>query len=164
MKGAVHAASMGAEKLWLPSLVTHLRFAKAAQLVTFVTTDCDGRHLRTASGAANHQTSKGKLFENKMTHRPHILSQIITAVTGTAIFVLLAVSVTTITSFSPPAEASETTKASETIASPKTDRLAARPPNRECAQQAWPDFERSCLFKAEPGAPVQEARLIKMNR
>ena len=33
----------------------------------------------------------------------------------------------------------------------KSDRLDVRPIGRDCSEQAWPNFEASCLHTAKPG-------------
>ena len=43
----------------------------------------------------------------------------------------------------------------------KADRLDIRPLGTACSEQAWPNFEASCLRNAKScTAPVSEARLI----
>jgi hypothetical protein len=46
----------------------------------------------------------------------------------------------------------------------KADRLDIRPVGRDCSQQAWPNFEASCLRKAGTRANIREARLVTANR
>ena len=47
---------------------------------------------------------------------------------------------------------------------PKADRLDIRPIGHDCSQQAWPNFEASCLRVAGTRAAVKEARLVTANR
>ncbi len=46
----------------------------------------------------------------------------------------------------------------------KADRLDIRPLGRDCSQQAWPNFEASCLRRAGTRAVVREARLVTADR
>jgi hypothetical protein len=51
-------------------------------------------------------------------------------------------------------------EASVPRALPKADRLDIRPIGRDCSQQAWPNFEASCLRTAGSKAIVHQARLV----
>ena len=46
----------------------------------------------------------------------------------------------------------------------KADRLDIRPIGRDCSQQAWPNFEASCLRVAGTKTMIQEARLVTADR
>jgi hypothetical protein len=47
----------------------------------------------------------------------------------------------------------------------KADRLDIRPIGRDCSQQAWPNFEASCLRVAGSKTPViRQARLVTADR
>ncbi len=46
----------------------------------------------------------------------------------------------------------------------KGDRLDIRPLGRDCSQQAWPNFEASCLRNAASKTEVREARLVTAAR
>lgn len=46
----------------------------------------------------------------------------------------------------------------------KTDRLDIRPIGRDCSQQAWPNFEASCLRTAGTKATIREARVVGVDR
>jgi hypothetical protein len=46
----------------------------------------------------------------------------------------------------------------------KADRLDIRPTGRDCSQQAWPNFEPSCLRNAVTKTAVREARLVTADR
>jgi hypothetical protein len=48
----------------------------------------------------------------------------------------------------------------------KGDRLDIRPLGRDCSQQAWPNFEVSCLRVAGSSAqiPIRHARLVTADR
>jgi hypothetical protein len=42
----------------------------------------------------------------------------------------------------------------------KGDRLDVRPVGRDCSEQAWPNFEASCLRSAGNKTTVIQARLV----
>jgi hypothetical protein len=46
----------------------------------------------------------------------------------------------------------------------KADRLDVRPFGRDCSEQAWPNFEASCLRSAGSKAVVRQARLVTADR
>jgi hypothetical protein len=46
----------------------------------------------------------------------------------------------------------------------KGDRLDIRPIGRECSQQAWPNFEASCLRTAGTKTTIREARTVSVDR
>jgi len=46
----------------------------------------------------------------------------------------------------------------------KADRLDIRPLGRDCSDQAWPNFEASCLRSAGTKAVVHQARLVTSDR
>lgn len=46
----------------------------------------------------------------------------------------------------------------------KGDRLDIRPIGRDCSQQAWPNFEASCLRSAGTKATVGQARMVGVDR
>lgn len=46
----------------------------------------------------------------------------------------------------------------------KSDRLDIRSIGKDCSQQAWPNFEASCLRTAGTKANVREARLVTADR
>ena len=47
----------------------------------------------------------------------------------------------------------------------KADRLDIRPVGRDCSQQAWPNFEASCLRVAGTKATnIRQARLVTADR
>jgi hypothetical protein len=82
----------------------------------------------------------------------------IRSLSALAIFALLGASVMALPGFAPRVEASET------IVSAKAERLDVRPAAPDCAQQVWPDFDRSCLRDRESGLAVREARLVTARR
>ena len=46
----------------------------------------------------------------------------------------------------------------------KGDRLDIRTIGKDCSQQAWPNFEASCLRTAGSKSTVREARLVTADR
>jgi hypothetical protein len=46
----------------------------------------------------------------------------------------------------------------------KGDRLDIRNPGKDCSQQAWPNFEASCLRVVGSKTVVREARLVTADR
>ena len=46
----------------------------------------------------------------------------------------------------------------------KADRLDVKTVGRDCSQQAWPNFEASCLRTAGTKALIREARLVTAER
>ena len=75
---------------------------------------------------------------------------------------LMATALTILPGFAPTVEAS----VPQVLA--KGDRLDIRTVGKDCSQQAWPNFEASCLRAAgaKPGAKavVREARLVTADR
>jgi hypothetical protein len=71
---------------------------------------------------------------------------------------VVAAALTVLPGFAPQVEAS----VPQALA--KADRLDIRPVGRDCSQQAWPNFEASCLRKAGTKASIREARLVTANR
>jgi hypothetical protein len=55
-------------------------------------------------------------------------------------------------------------EARETVALAKGDRFDIRPVARNCSQQAWPNFDGSCLRNSESGVMIREARLVASRR
>jgi hypothetical protein len=71
---------------------------------------------------------------------------------------VVAAALTVLPGFAPQVEAS----VPQALA--KADRLDIRPVGRDCSQQAWPNFEASCLRKAGTRANIREARLVTASR
>jgi hypothetical protein len=72
---------------------------------------------------------------------------------------LVAAALTLLPGFAPQVEAS----VPQALA--KGDRLDIRPVGRDCSQQAWPNFEASCLRVAgSKSAAIREARLVTADR
>ena len=79
----------------------------------------------------------------------------IRALSAVAIAAMIAAGLTFVPAFVPQVEAS----APQVLA--KADRLDIRP---DCSQQAWPNFEASCLRAAGSKALIRQARLVTADR
>lgn len=76
----------------------------------------------------------------------------IKALSAIAIAAFIAAALTVLPGFAPQVEAS----VSSSIVLKKADRLDYRPIGKDCSQQAWPNFEPSCLRNAgNKTAPAQ---------
>ena len=82
----------------------------------------------------------------------------IKAISAVAVAAFIAAALTILPGFAPQVEASVP------VALAKGDRLDIRQLGRDCSQQAWPNFEASCLRAAGGKANVREARLVTANR
>jgi hypothetical protein len=83
----------------------------------------------------------------------------IKALSAIAVVAFVAAALTMMPGFAPQVEASVP------VALAKSDRLDIRPVGRDCSQQAWPNFEASCLRSATTkAAPIREARLVTAER
>jgi hypothetical protein len=80
------------------------------------------------------------------------------AVSAIAIATCVAAALTLLPGFAPTVEAS----VPQALA--KGDRLDIRTIGRDCSQQAWPNFEASCMRRAGTKSDVREARLVTANR
>ena len=82
----------------------------------------------------------------------------IKALSAVAIAAFVAAALTILPGFAPQVEAS--------VPAPlaKGDRLDIREAGRNCSQQAWPNFEASCLRAAGSRIVVREARLVTADR
>jgi hypothetical protein len=79
----------------------------------------------------------------------------IKALSAIAIAAFIAAALTILPGFAPQVEASVP------VALAKADRLDARPVGRDCSEQAWPNFEASCLRNAATKTTtIREARLV----
>ena len=70
----------------------------------------------------------------------------------------IAAALTALPGFAPQVEAS----VPQALA--KDDRLDIRTVGKDCSQQAWPNFEASCLRTSGSKSTVKEARLVTANR
>lgn len=82
----------------------------------------------------------------------------IKALSAVAIAAFAAAALTVLPGFAPQVEASEP----QPLA--KADRLDIRPLHKDCSQQAWPNFEASCLRTVGARTTVREARLVTADR
>ena len=71
---------------------------------------------------------------------------------------LIATALTILPGFAPTVEAS----VPQALA--KGDRLDIRTVGKDCSQNAWPNFEASCLRTSGSKSTVKEARLVTANR
>jgi hypothetical protein len=82
----------------------------------------------------------------------------IKAVSAIAIAAFIAAALSILPGFAPQVAAS--------VPAPlaKGDRLEVHQGGRNCSQQAWPNFEASCLRVAGSKTTIREARLVTANR
>ena len=82
----------------------------------------------------------------------------IKALSAIAIAAFVAAALTVLPGFAPQVEAS--------VPAPlaKGDRLDIHQVGRNCSQQAWPNFEASCLRAAGSKMLIREARLVTADR
>ena len=78
----------------------------------------------------------------------------IKALFAVAVAAFVAAALTILPGFAPQVEASTP----HVLA--KGDRLDLRPVGRDCSQQAWPNFEASCLRSAVTKTSVREVRFV----
>lgn len=81
----------------------------------------------------------------------------IKAISAVAVAAFIAAALIVLPGFAPQVEASVP------VALAKGDRLEIKQSGRDCSQQAWPNFEASCL-RAGGKANVREARLVTADR
>ena len=82
----------------------------------------------------------------------------IKAFSAVAIAALIAAALTVLPGFAPQVEASVP------VALAKGDRLDIKQVGRGCSEQAWPNFEATCLRTAAGKKVVREARLVTADR
>jgi len=82
----------------------------------------------------------------------------IKAISAIAAAAFIAAALTVLPGFAPQVEAS----VPQALA--KGDRLDIRTTGKDCSQQAWPNFEASCLRTAGSKSVVNEARLVTADR
>jgi hypothetical protein len=82
----------------------------------------------------------------------------IKTLSAVAIAAFVAAALTVLPGFAPTVEAS----VPQALA--KADRLDIRPVGTDCSQQAWPNFEASCLRAAGTKALIRQARLVTADR
>ena len=82
----------------------------------------------------------------------------IKAISAVAAAAFIAAALTVLPGFAPEVSASEP----QALA--KSDRLPVKTIGKDCSQQAWPNFEASCLRAAGSKSVVREARLVTADR
>ena len=82
----------------------------------------------------------------------------IKALSAVAAAAFVAAALTVLPGFAP------TVEASTPHALAKGDRLDIHMVGRDCSQQAWPNFEASCLRAAVTRTSIREARLVTADR
>jgi hypothetical protein len=82
----------------------------------------------------------------------------IKAISAIAVAAFVAAALTILPGFAPKVEAS----VPQALA--KGDRLDVHPVGRDCSQQAWPNFEASCLRVAGSRVVIRNARLVTADR
>jgi hypothetical protein len=82
----------------------------------------------------------------------------IKALSAVAVAAFVAAALTILPGFAPQVEAG----VPQALA--KGDRLDIRAIGRDCSQQAWPNFEASCLRAVGTRAAVREVRLVAVDR
>jgi len=82
----------------------------------------------------------------------------IKALSAIAIATFISAALAVLPGFAPQVEAS----VPQVLA--KADRLDVRVVGKDCSQQAWPNFEASCLRVAGSNSMIREARLVTADR
>jgi hypothetical protein len=82
----------------------------------------------------------------------------IKTLSAVAVAAFIAAALTVLPGFAPQVEASTPP------ALAKADRLDVHPVGRDCSEQAWPNFEASCLRAAGTRTEVRQVRLVTTNR
>ena len=80
------------------------------------------------------------------------------ACSAIAVAAFIAAALTVLPGFAPQVEASTP----QALA--KSDRLDIKLVGRDCSEQAWPNFEASCLRSAVTRKEVRQARLVTADR
>jgi hypothetical protein len=118
---------------------------------TIFATREDSRKLALARSSTN-ETTTGR-------QGPRQGTVMIKAFSAIAAAGFIAAALTVLPGFAPQVEAS----VPQALA--KGDRLDIRAVGKDCSQQAWPNFEASCLRAAgSKASTVKEARLVTANR
>ena len=110
----------------------------------------DGRKLALATSPPNEATTGRQ--------GPRQGTVMIKAFSAVAIAAFVAAALTVLPGFAPQVEASVP------VALAKGDRLDIKHVGRGCSEQAWPNFESSCLRGAGNKLVVREARLVTADR
>jgi hypothetical protein len=96
--------------------------------------------------------------QQKTGQRPRTGIVMIKALSAIAIAAFVAAALTLLPGFAPQVEASVP------HALAKADRLDIHPVGPNCSQQAWPNFEASCLRAAGTKNTIRQARLVTADR
>lgn len=88
----------------------------------------------------------------------HMGTVMIKALSAIAVAAFIAAALTVLPGFAPQVEASTP----QPLA--KADRLDIHAVGKDCSQQAWPNFEASCLRSAGNKTAVHEVRLVTAAR
>ena len=84
----------------------------------------------------------------------------IKALSAIAVAAFIAAALTVLPGFAPQVEAS----VNSSIVLKKADRLDYRPIGKDCSQQAWPNFEASCLRNAGSRTMPVQVRTVSATR
>jgi hypothetical protein len=113
----------------------------------------DGRKLTLGTQPSNETTGRNGPWQGTV---------MIKAISAIAVAALIATALTILPGFAPQVEAS----VPQALA--KSDRLDIRLVGRDCSQQAWPNFETSCLrvagTKSTAKSMIREVRLVTADR
>jgi hypothetical protein len=90
-----------------------------------------------------------------MTGQGTVMIKALSAITAAA---FIAAALTVLPGFAPKVEAS----VPQALA--KGDRLDIRTVGKDCSQQAWPNFDASCLRTSGSKSMVRQARLVTADR
>src|SRR5213075_2785483 len=82
----------------------------------------------------------------------------IKAFSAVAVAAFIAAALTVLPGFAPQVEASVP------VALAKGDRLDIKQVGRDCSQNAWPNFEASCLRAAGTKTVIRQARMVTADR
>ena len=82
----------------------------------------------------------------------------IKTLSAVAVAAFIAATLTVLPGFAPQVEASTPP------ALAKADRLDVHPVGRDCSEQAWPNFEASCLRTVGTRTEVRQVRLVTTDR
>ena len=82
----------------------------------------------------------------------------IKTLSAVAVAAFIAAALTVLPGFAPQVEASTPP------ALAKADRLDVHPVGRDCSEQAWPNFEASCLRTVGTRTEVRQVRLVTTDR
>lgn len=114
----------------------------------------DVRKLAMVTNPANETTGRSRMGAAADHRGPSMIK----ALSAIALAACVAAALTVLPGFAPKVEAS----VPQPLA--KSDRLDIRVIGKDCSQQAWPNFEASCLRQAGSKKDVRTARLVTADR